>query len=79
MLGYQGRETGLIYAGGTEDYTVIYPKTPGEYSLKRGMTGEYKTYQGSFKDALLDLEENGPGLENVYNGKAERLSSQWSG
>lgn len=73
MLGSQGRETGLIYAGGTEDYTVIYPKTPGEYSLKRGMTGEYKTYQGSFKDALLDLEENGPGLENVYNGKAERV------
>lgn len=26
MLGSQGRETGLIYAGGTEDYTVIYPK-----------------------------------------------------
>lgn len=73
MLGSQGRETGLIYAGGTEDYTVIYSKTPGEYSLKRGMTGEYKTYQGSFKDALLDLEENGPGLENVYNGKAERV------
>lgn len=52
---------------------MIYPKTPGVYFLKRGMTGDYKTYQGSFKDALLDLEENGPGREDVYNGRAERV------
>ena len=73
MLGSQGRETGRIFAGGMEDYTVIYPKKPGKYSLKRGNIDDYYTYQGSFKEALLDPEENSPGFDAVYNGKAERI------
>ena len=41
MLGSQGRETGLIYAGGTEDYTVIYPKS-NDYLKKSPVYGHFR-------------------------------------
>lgn len=71
MFGSQGRQTGRIFVGGPEDYTVIYPEKPGKYVLKRGRLHEQVTYEGTFREALLKLEEKGEGLFDIYNRRGE--------
>lgn len=71
MLGSQGRETGKIFAGGTEDYTVIYPKNEGDYLLYRGKLDNYLTYTGNFEESLLKLDKKKKNFKDIYNGSAE--------
>ena len=71
MLGSQGRETGRIFAGGTEDYTVIYPKNEGNYLLCRGNLNSYLTYTGNFEESLLKIDKKKKNFKDIYNGSAE--------
>ncbi len=71
MLGSQGRETGRVFAGGTEDYTVIYPKNEGDYLLHRGNLDNYLTYTGNFEESLLKLDKKKKDFKDIYNGSAE--------
>ena len=73
MLGSQGRETGRIFAGGAEDYTVIYPDNQGDYILRRGGSDDYKEYSGVFEKALLKLDVNGKRFEDIYSGNGEAV------
>lgn len=73
MLGSQGREAGMIFAGGAEDYTVIYPESQGDYILWRGAPDDYKEYTGGFEKALLKLDVNGPRFEDIYSGNGEAV------
>lgn len=73
MFGSQGRETGWLFAGGAEDYTVIYPKKQGNYLLRRGKTDNYKEYTGGFEKALLKLNVNEEGLKGIYSGNGEAV------
>ena len=72
MFGSHGRETGSIFAGGTEPYTVIYPREEGEYLLKTGEYDEYDTYEGTFSEALLYMDYDMNSYSDLYNGEAER-------
>lgn len=71
MIGSYGRETGLLFAGGPEDYTVIFPKEEGDYLLRTGTLEEYDEYEGSFSEALLDTDYHFSDLEDMYEGQAE--------
>ncbi|MCB6610827.1 hypothetical protein V3C10_08230 [[Clostridium] symbiosum] len=73
MLGSQGRETGVIFAGGAEDYTVIYPEYQGDYLLWRGDIEDYKEYTGGFEEALLKLDVNEDSLSGIYSGNGETV------
>lgn len=73
MLGSEGRDTGVNFAGGLEDYTVIYPKEEGNYTLTWGTLDDYEVDKGSFKDALLELDDLANVAEDIYNGVAERI------
>lgn len=70
MHGSQGQDTGILFSGGLEDYTVIYPKNEGEYSLKLGELGEYETREGTFKDALLKMDLEIEHYKELYQQKA---------
>ena len=72
MFGSHGRETGSIFAGGTEPYTVIYPREEGEYLLKTGEYDEYDTYEGTFSEALLNMDYDMNSYSDLYDGEAER-------
>ena len=72
MFGSHGRETGSIFAGGTEPYTVIYPREEGEYLLKTGEYDEYDTYEGTFSEALLYMDYDMNSYSDLYDGEAER-------
>lgn len=73
MLGSEGRDTGLIFAGGLEDYTVIYPKEDGSYTLNWGTLEKYEVDNGSFQDALLELDDLANVADHIYDGDAERI------
>lgn len=61
MLGSQGRDTGIIYAGGMEDFTAVIPKEPGNYQWSYSDTDRR---EGSFREAFL--EEDLYGLDPYY-------------
>lgn len=73
MFGFQGRQTGRIFAGGPEDYTVICPGNPGSFLLKRGRLDQQEIYEGTFREALLKLEEKEEGLSGIYDGRGEAV------
>jgi len=50
MLGSQGRETGLAYAGGMEDYTAVAPKAEGSYVW---ISNDAPMRSGAFREAFL--------------------------
>lgn len=70
MLGSLGQDAGILFAGGLEDYTVVYPKEEGEYLLKTGELGEYMTKEGSFRDALLEMDLEPESYPELYRQKA---------
>lgn len=72
MLGSQGRETGLIFAGGPEPYTVIRPREEGSYRLKVGKMDDFEVYEGGFSEALLRLDYQISAYGDYYHGEAER-------
>ena len=59
MFGSQGRDAGLIYSGGMEDYVALVPKEAGSYRWSYDDTG---LQEGSFTEAFLreDLLSLGP-------------------
>lgn len=59
MLGSQGRDAGLVYSGGMEDYTALVPKEAGSYRWKHDHA-DWR--EGSFTEAFLmeDLYSAGP-------------------
>lgn len=73
MLGSNGRKTGLLFAGGTETYPLLYPKTDGSYQLKEGKLDDFHVYEGSFVDALLDIDFSIDTYSDYYDGQAERV------
>lgn len=50
MLGSQGRDAGLIYSGGMEDYLAVVPKEEGSYRWNYNDTDRR---EGSFREAFL--------------------------
>lgn len=73
MLGSEGRKTGVLFAGGLEDVTLIYPREEGSYTLEEGDIGAYNVHEGSFCDALLDVEKLEEARKDIYGGYAERV------
>ena len=71
MFGSHGRETGLIFAGGPEDYTLVYPKTEGNYRLKEGTIDDYEVHEGGFSDALLWTDYDLDSYDDWYNAEVE--------
>lgn len=59
MFGSQGRDAGLIYSGGMEDYVALIPKEAGSYRWSYDDTG---LREGSFTEAFVreDLYSLGP-------------------
>lgn len=55
MLGSAGQDAGVLFSGGMEDLTLIYPKEKGNYRLKEGTLENYQIKEGSFQDALMDM------------------------
>lgn len=51
MLGSQGRDAGIIYSGGMEDYTALFPKEPGTYRWEFDNGGKR---EGTFRQAFLN-------------------------
>lgn len=54
MFGSLGRRAGLLYSGGTEDFSIYYPVSDGSYTMRfwdRDSSGEYS---GDFRSALVD-------------------------
>ena len=54
MFGSLGRKAGILYSGGTEDFSIYYPVGDGDYTLRfwdRNSSGEYS---GGFRSALVD-------------------------
>ena len=68
MLGSQGRNTGVDYAEGMEDYTILIPKDEGNYNWIRG---DLKRVEDVGALSRLELLENADavnqqaGLENL--------------
>lgn len=56
MLGSQGRETGLVFSGGMEDYIALVPQTQGNYTWIDNDGGE-KT--GNFRETFLNEDIEG--------------------
>ena len=52
-LGSHGRDTGIGYAGGLEDFTVMYPKYKTNFHYVWNLSGEEQTLDGRFEDTLL--------------------------
>jgi len=73
MFGSEGRKTGIHFAGGLEDMTVIYPKAEGDYILKNGELDDYDVHEGSFYEALLDVDGLSLVHEDIYGGHAENI------
>jgi len=71
MLGSNGRAAGITWAGGAEDFTVIYPREVGHYTLRWGDLHKQKTLEGSFTETLLDIQSLEHPPENIYSGTAE--------
>lgn len=59
MLGSQGRDAGLVYSGGMEDYIAVIPKEAGSY---RWNYDDIDRREGSFTEAFVneDLYSSGP-------------------
>lgn len=53
MLGSQGRDAGLYYSRGTEDFSIYYPLDNGDYVLRTRDNGEWREYSGGFRGALV--------------------------
>lgn len=54
MFGSLGRKAGLLFSDGTEDFSIYYPVSDGDYTLRfwdRNSSGEYS---GGFRGALVD-------------------------
>lgn len=65
MFGTYGKETGAVFAGGAEPYTLIRPKEEGDYLLRVGKVDAYKTHEGGFSQALLNPEHEQEGLFGI--------------
>lgn len=60
MLGSQGRKTGILYAGGREDYEAVVPRLDGEfYRMYRESDGDEKEKTGGITDTLMEMEPQG--------------------
>lgn len=73
MLGSAGQDAGVLFSGGLEDYTTIYPKEEGEYILKAGELKEYREKKGSFQEALLELDMKPEKYLELYEKKATKV------
>ncbi len=71
MLGSHGRAGGMLFAGETEDYSVIYPREEGEYRLNVGTLENYDKYEGSFAEALLSTDYHEGDYKELFEGHAE--------
>lgn len=71
MFGSLGRETGLIFAGGPESYTAIYPNEEGHYLLKTGKIEDYDVREGGFSQALMWTDYHLESYDDWYNVNAE--------
>jgi len=71
MLGSNGRAAGAVWAGGAEDFTVLYPREAGSYTLRWGDTHGQKVLEGGFTETLLDLQSLEDPSKNIYSGTAE--------
>lgn len=65
MFGSQGRNAGVIYSGGREDFEVYLPKKNGRYQAKYGLPADFNVEEGGFYGALFrpDLEKE---ITNIY-------------
>lgn len=71
MLGSLGRATGVTWAEGTEDFTVIYPREEGNYTLRWGDMHKQRTLEGPFTETLLNVQSLEHPSKNIYSGTAE--------
>lgn len=77
LFGSNGRESGLLFAGGTEPYRYLYPKTEGEYLLKVGKEDSFEEYEGSFEQALLDQHISIDSYRHLYELDMNNTYLHW--
>lgn len=54
MFGSQGRDAGLFYSGGAEDFTMYYPLDDGSYILHTQDGEKLRDYSDGFRGGLVD-------------------------
>ena len=52
-LGSHGRGTGIVYAGGLDDFTLMYPKYPTNMSYTWGVQNAQSVLNGRFEDTVV--------------------------
>ena len=52
-LGSHGRGTGIVYAGGLDDFTLMYPKYETDFMYTWSMMGAESVLHGRFEDTLV--------------------------
>ena len=52
-LGSHGRGTGIVYAGGLDDFTLMYPKYPTNFKYVWNLAGTESVLYGRFEDTLV--------------------------
>lgn len=52
-LGSHGRGTGIVYAGGLDDFTLMYPKYATDFKYTWNMMGNESTLNGRLEDTLV--------------------------
>lgn len=67
MLGFFGREAGLVYAGGMEDYTAVIPKEDGQQYVWESDAEIMK--QGTFQEAFLYMDIAGSAPYELNAGR----------
>lgn len=65
MFGSQGRDTGLFYAKGRENFEVYFPDNDSLYSVKKGSMENYEMYEGKYSDVIL-RDHLEAAVRNVY-------------
>lgn len=66
MFGYYGRDSGILFAGGAEDYKAVFPKDDG--STYRWESGEEVRGEGDFSEAFLNKDIGTPNLYDLNAG-----------
>lgn len=78
-LGSMGRNVGYVYAGGVEDFTLIYPKFETDFHIyEEAAQGDAIQRQGRFEDSILN-----PAIirdsQNVYDVRYDKYFTYMDG
>lgn len=66
MFGSTGRDVGLFFSGGAEDFSMYYPLDDGSYSMYTEDDDEWREYSGGFRGTLVDDAFETAAQQNIF-------------